>query len=117
MAEPFAHAVHFQTLSEAIDFICTQIEAGNPAALSTAMAGLHRDDAYDFTWYFATLVFPALCARHRRGCLRALYAGRVFPDAALSYKLGGHDSELGNVHVDFVRRPEGWVLQRIWVCQ
>ncbi len=117
MSDPFTHAEHFQTLEQAVDFICAQIEAGKPAALTAAMAGLHRDDAYDFTWYFATLVYPALCAQHRNGCLRELYAGHTFPDQALGYHLGGHHAELGNVHIDFVRHPEGWAIQRIWACQ
>ena len=117
MAELSATALRFHSLSEAVDFICSQIEAGDPALLTAAMAGKHPDDAFDYIRFFERSVYPLLAARHREGCLRALYTGREFPTDQACFKLGGHDSELGYIHIDFVRQPDGWALQRIWLCQ
>ena len=46
-----------------------------------------------------------------------LYAGWEFPPAAREFKLGGHASELGHIHIDFVRSDAGWQIQRIWMCR
>jgi hypothetical protein len=59
----------------------------------------------------------ALASRHAGGSIRALYAGQEFPDQATTFKLGGHDRELGHVHVDFVHAEVGWQLKDIWVCR
>jgi len=117
MTELSAPALRFQSLETAVDYICRQIEAGDATPLARIMSGIHRDDAYDYNRYFTHTVFPVLSARHQAGCLRALYKGQEFPEDATAYKLGGHDSELGYIHIDFVRQPDGWTLQRIWICR
>jgi hypothetical protein len=116
MPELYATDVRFASLNDALEFICRQVDAGNSAALAAAMAGLHPDDAYDFVHYFANTVFPALCARRRDGCLHAL-DGQEFPVDATRYTLGGPDTELSRVRIDFVRYPDGWALQRIWMVR
>ena len=34
-----------------------------------------------------------------------------------SFKLGGHGHEYNHIHIDFVRRPDGWYLSNIWQCR
>jgi len=55
--------------------------------------------------------------RHAATPLPQLYAGREFPQHGNAFKLGGHDRELGHIHVDFVRAESGWELERIWMCR
>jgi hypothetical protein len=116
MAELTATSLRFASLTQAVDYICSQVEAGDPHALTSVMAGLHPDDSYDYVRYFENSVWPKLRSRQKEGCMRALYTGRDFPADSASFKLGGHDSELGFINIDFVRFDDGWALQRIWVC-
>jgi len=116
MAELTPTALRFASLTQAVDFICSQIEAGDPATLTSIMSGLHPDDSYDYIRHFEQSVFPQLKARQKEGCMRALYTGREFPTDQACFKLGGHDSELGYINIDFVKFDDGWALQRIWVC-
>jgi len=111
-----ATALRFASLTQAVDYICSKVEAGDPNALTASMAGLHPDDSYDYTRYFEQSVFPKLRERQKDECLRALYTGREFPTDQACFKLGGHDSELGYINIDFVKLDDGWALQRIWVC-
>lgn len=63
-------------------------------------------------------VFEMLVAeRKRTGALEKLYDGRAFPTDADTFKLGGHASELGHVHIDFVRDGANWKLKDIWNCR
>jgi hypothetical protein len=49
--------------------------------------------------------------------LPTLYAGRSFPGEGDEFKLGGHDKELGHIHIDFVRNGDGWEINNIWMCR
>lgn len=49
--------------------------------------------------------------------LRKLYLNREFPTDDGRFKLGGHASELGHIHIDFVRKETGWQLDAIWMCR
>jgi hypothetical protein len=49
--------------------------------------------------------------------LRERYGHLEFPARGDTFKLGGHASELGHLHVDFVRVEGGWRLRDIWNCR
>ncbi|MHA3775490.1 hypothetical protein ACXR0O_28565 [Verrucomicrobiota bacterium sgz303538] len=53
----------------------------------------------------------------RTGPFSVLYSSRKFPVVGSTFKLGGHDSELGHMHIDFKRTEAGWVLDDIWICR
>lgn len=59
----------------------------------------------------------ALARAHKAHDLRIIYKGRQFPKGGRRLKLGGHESILGHVHVDFERDDNGWFLKRIWQCR
>lgn len=62
--------------------------------------------------------FAWLRERHTAASLRALYAGRRLPGRPGAFKLGGHDRELGHVHVDLASADgERWWLHRVWMCR
>ena len=46
-----------------------------------------------------------------------LYADKDFPKQGETFKLGGHEKELGHTHIDFTRTKEGWVLSGIYQCR
>jgi len=55
--------------------------------------------------------------RQRTGDLSKLYKDREFPAEEDTFKLGGHDKELGHIHIDFVRDGKTWKLRDIWQCR
>ena len=108
----------FLDLSVAVDFIARALESDDydtladacveerPAAPGLPTPREHRLRA-----------IKVLAERHRGGSLRSLYTGRVFPAQDTCLKLGGHDRELGHVHIDFARSELGWRLIDIWICR
>ena len=46
-----------------------------------------------------------------------VFEGREFPKDATTFKLGGHQKELGHCHIDFVKDGESWQITRIWQCR
>lgn len=127
--DPPMHVAGFDTLAQAVDFIAACIEADSAPVLFKRTVVSERstrrfdlgdrivtmeDSAGDD---FARQVFPSLRQQHERMDLRVRYDGRCFPADAQRLKLGGHDSELGHIHIDFIRRDNGWVIERIWVCR
>ena len=62
-------------------------------------------------------VLERLREQHAATPLTRLYAGKRFPLFGRAFKLGGHDRELGHIHIDFVRAESGWELERIWMCR
>ena len=55
--------------------------------------------------------------RERTGDLSKLYKDREFPATKDAFKLGGHDAELGHIHIEFVRDGDVWKLKDIWQCR
>ena|SRR5450759_3184196 len=111
---------HFRSLAEAVDFIATCLDANSPADLFAQVAfpaERYRHVVPDHLSHFAAWVFPPLLAEHRKHDLRSLYAGRDFPEAASALTLGGHFAEIGCMHTEFVKSPDGWALSDIWQCR
>ncbi len=44
-------------------------------------------------------------------------AEKEFPCDCVEFKLGGHQSELGHIHIDFAKRDDSWVIKSIWMCR
>jgi hypothetical protein len=98
--------MRFETLTDAVHFLAQALNAGDDEAL----AGASREE-------LPAWVLKRLTERPQQTPLPQLYAGREFPDAADEFKLVGHGSELGPIHIDFVRAADGWQLRRIWMCR
>jgi hypothetical protein len=97
----------FTHLSEAVRLLAEALDSGDDAAL----AAVSREPLPE-EW-----VLKRLRERHQATPLPDLYAGREFPADADTFKLGGHDAELGHLDLDFVRTEGGWELERIWMCR
>lgn len=97
----------FSELADAVQFLATAIETGDNRALAEASQEKLPED-----W-----VLDRLREVNQATPLVKLYAGRKFPRGAREFKLGGHDKELGHIHIDFVRSRPGWKIQRIWMCR
>jgi hypothetical protein len=110
----------FGTLSEALGFLAAHLEAGEPGAIAAACdpppegASGERLSAWLRHQEWA---LERLAEAHTQQDLRERYSGREFPARAGEFKLGGHDAELGHLHLDYRCTPEGWVLQKIWICR
>ncbi|GAA5121377.1 hypothetical protein JIN84_00605 [Luteolibacter yonseiensis] len=49
--------------------------------------------------------------------LAKIYEGRDFPKDATTFKLGGHEMELGHCHIEFSKKDGSWEIVRIWQCR
>jgi len=95
----------FATLSQATAFLDSCLEAKDAKRLE------------DATLQHQSTSFEALAKIHARIPLAKLYVGKEFPADRDRFKLGGHASELGHVHVDFLKRDGNWFLESIWMCR
>lgn len=104
-----AEQVAFTNLQQAVDFMAGALETTNFVRIANACmdAGQKPSDG----------VLKELQALDRQKPFRHLYAGRSFPTNEPTFKLGGHMSELGCTHVDFVRTNGLWRLKAIWMCR
>ena len=97
----------FSDLSSAVVFIADALDRDDRASLAEAcQAPLPAD------W-----VIERLRERHGQTPLPQLYQGKEFPEDTHRFKLGGHDKELGHIHIDFVKSTSGWEISRIWMCK
>lgn len=112
----------FDSLESAVSFISTRLEANDFDAL-LRQCEPEPDDPRAVELGLPTIrerglmVLAELKRRHASRDLRSLYAGRKFPDGDTAFKLGGHDAELGHIHIDFARSVQGWRLRQIWMCR
>ena len=102
----------FARLAEALAFIQTALEKNDYAALRGACA----------TGEKACLAqqrapFDQLQAAHQAKPLTERFGKLDFPDQADTFKLGGHGSEIGHLHVDFIRTQGKWQLRDIYNCR
>lgn len=104
----------FRSLKQATVMLDGHIAARDRAAL------LAECKAYGGCEYFSghPEVFDLLVAAWNRvGPFENLYGDQEFPRTRDEFKLGGHQSELGHVHIDFVKRDGAWTLKDIWNCR
>lgn len=97
----------FANLSQAVEFLSNALTSDDYDTLSLAC----QEGAPD-VW-----VLQRLAEINQDTPLTQLYAGREFPTQEQQFKLGGHDKELGHIHIDFARTLSGWELQEIWMCR
>ena len=95
----------FTNLQQAVDFIATALESTNTAAIAAAC--IEKPNQLDLTH---------LQDLNKAKPLRTLYAHRTFPTEADAFKLGGHMSELGFIHINFIRTNGIWYLNSIMEC-
>lgn len=128
MSDVPVHPRSFGMLAEAIDFIAGCTESDSALALfgetlvseepaKTLLIGGRPVALEQPAERFARGVFPELRQQHERMDLRVRYKDQSFPTDAESLKLGGHARELGHIHIDFIRRDEGWFIAEIWECR
>ena len=106
----------FAVVPEAVEFIAECLDKGDYSGLSAACVGGGQSGPQG---YLAThrRVFDTLRSAHERTPLQGLYAKRTFPEGQSTFKLGGHMSEIGSIHIDFIRIRGDWHLQGIWACR
>lgn len=106
-------SVTFRSLSQAAVALDEAMAAPDPSAALKALLPSPKT-------YFSQHpnVARILVEEHKKtGSLAKLYADRRFPSEIDAYKLGGHASELGHIHIDFVRHGNEWKLKDIWNCR
>ncbi len=113
----------FKRLRHAIEFLADALDRGDRDAIADACAEEAPGRPPATTAGLPTAreyllrAISQLGERHAEQSLRARYRRRGFPWIRRSFKLGGHASELGHIHVDFVRADGGWALHKIWICR
>ena len=109
----------FQSLSEAIDFIADCLETEAVVSLATEIESLEArlGTTPNVASGFPEGIFMPLQEIHAEKDLRSLYRGRDFTDNDAGMALGGHVSELGSIHIFFVKRERGWVIRDIWLTR
>lgn len=59
-----------------------------------------------------------LAGQHEELSYHAILREKPGWTKADSWKLGGHGSRFGHIHIDFVKQLDGkWYLKRIWGCR
>jgi hypothetical protein len=109
----------FQSLTEAVDFIaeCTASDSATALFNQTVEAETQGERPIEQTEYFTQRTFPVLRQQYQIMDFRIRYKDWAFPADTERFKLGGHDKELGHMHIDFIKRDNGWVIERIFQCR
>ena len=99
----------FTALKDAVAFIADCLDKNDLDRLAAACA--NKDGRTNKN------ALEALRRSNENTPLGKRYAGREFPTDKDTFKLGGHMSELGFIHIDFVKRDNAWRLDNIWMCR
>ena len=114
--------VFFKRLDEAEEFLANRLDSKEFNAIANQCLKRSQDEENCITGAslsneYRLAAVRALADRHAQRDLRDRYTDRTFPLDSTNYKLGGHASELGHVHVDFLLSDGHWALQEIWICR
>ena len=105
----------FETLVDALSFIERCLSNGEQDRLFGACVESCASNS------LCPDIFEELLTVHVKRRLRSLYLDRSppieFPPDSDNFKLGGHQSELGHIHIDFQRLGSSWRLNKIWMCR
>ncbi len=93
-------------LAKAVGFIVTCLDKKDYKTLSAACT--HAPNEH---------ILKQLRTVHGKTPLPKLYANRSFPTRGMTFKLGGHDKELGHIHIDFTKKDGAWRLKTIFGCR
>lgn len=107
-AEPAA-PTSFTSLKAAVSFISSCLDQNDFAKLADACTNkvLRPDES----------LLKRLKAKHEEKPLPELYAGMEFPTVGRVLELGGHDKELGFIHILFEKEGDKWFLESIVLCR
>lgn len=103
----------FAKLPEALQFLATALEKDDYAGMTAAC--VPSDKGTSLSQQRAA--FEALQTAHKAKALGERYGKLEFPAKGDTFKLGGHGSEIGHLHVDFVRANGKWQLKDIYQCR
>lgn len=109
----------FLSLESAIAFISECVESDSVVTLFNQTMSAENQDEKFFKQpdYFVKSTFPPLKKQFQVMDFRIRYKGHSFPENGKTFKLGGHDKELGHMHIDFLKRGDDWVIEKIWQCR
>jgi hypothetical protein len=109
----------FHSLATAIAFISECVESNSALALFNQSVLIERqsEQFVERPDHFIEFTFPELQRQFQVMDFRIRYKDSSFPDNTEIFKLGGHDKELGHTHIDFLRRGDDWVIDKIWQCR
>ncbi len=111
----------FQILPQAVAFIVECLEAGSPAHLFDQT--LEAESLTDPARYarrakeFAQLEYLELLREHTRLDLRRRFGGQSFPPHGQRLTIGGDHRAGENSQIDFKKRDNAWVIERISMCR
>ena len=119
MGKTTSDVKQFHTLADAIAFISECVESHSALALFNQTLSVESQEEKFFKEpdYFIKSTFPALQRQFQVMDFRIRYEGRSFPENMVTFKLRGHDKELGHMHIDFLKRGDDWVIEKIWQCR
>ena len=103
----------WKKLQDALGFLVERLEAEDYAAIGAVCPKLRATGESSYGYH----ALAVLRQKHLEKPLLSLYRLHRFPWLRRRYKLGGHDRELGHVHIDFSRTPAGWELDHINICR
>jgi len=119
MDETITNIKRFHTLADAIAFISECLETNSARVLfdQTVFAEMQAEKYVEHPDHFIKFTFPVLLYEFQKMDFRTRYKDTLFPIEAERFKLGGHDKELGHIHIDFLKRGDAWVIEKIWCCR
>lgn len=100
----------FTTSEQAVQFIASQLRAGQFDSLRAAFREPQDQSTFEF-------LAKRLQALDRKTPLPALYANRPFPTTGSTFKLGGHGIPWDHLHIRFMKIEDHWVLQNLTQCR
>jgi hypothetical protein len=71
----------------------------------------------DYLIYFIDGIYRQIKARHEEYDLEKVYQGKEFPTDHDVFTLGGYDSVLFRMHIDFSKQLEGWSIKRFYLTR
>lgn len=107
----------FNSLESAITFIAECVESNSAAALFDQTVSAKGQQLFKEADYFVASTFPSLKKQFQALDFRTRYKGLSFPENETMFKLGGHNKELGHIHIDFLKISDNWVIEKIWQCR
>lgn len=111
--------VVFDSLKGAVDYIAVVLDTHEFSKLANMVGAKDEPVASGLpkSREYCLRAIDHLAATSSRTDLRTLHLGREFPTDADKFKLGGHASELGHIHVDFEKQGICWKVARFWLCR
>ena len=104
----------FHDLDAAMGFVIRCIETDDVESIITAMKHERKVQPY---LERNKHVFDRLKAQHAAKPYEEFTKDLSFPADVTEFKVGGHGSEYGHIHIDFEKRGDKWCLKSIWDCK